>query len=271
MYLGISFYLISLALQALALGYAVNLFLRAKTYRLACGFLMLGLALMLMRRVSPILHIVDNGHINLVDAVFSIPISLFLLLGMYQVRKVFIEFEIRNFLLDQYSKVDALTKALGRSETFSRAIQEIERSFRSKKCIAFLMMDIDHFKNVNDQYGHPVGDIVLMNLVQYCLEELRAIDILGRVGGEEFLIVLPETNQDQAIEVSERLRRHIASKACANPQNVDIFITVSIGIAIFDPRLKNEEVPDAILRRLYAACDKAMYKAKQAGRDQVCF
>jgi diguanylate cyclase (GGDEF)-like protein len=271
MFLTIFFYSLSLLLQLFAAGYAVNLFFRAQAYRLTCGFLALGLGLMVGRRVSPLLHALNHDHINLVDAVLSVPISLCLLLGMFQLRKVFIEMEYKNFVLDQSTKLDSLTGALSRPESFSRTLLEIERSFRNKKCIAFLMMDIDHFKNVNDQYGHPVGDIVLMNLVQYCLEELRAIDILGRVGGEEFLIVLPETNQDQAIEVSERLRQHIASKACANPQNVDIFITVSIGIAIFDPCLKNEEVPDAILRRLYAACDKAMYQAKQAGRDQVCF
>lgn len=270
MFLGVSLYLISLAFQLVAAGYAVSLFLRAKAYRLACGFLMLGLGLMLVRRVSPILHIVDDGHINLVDAAFSIPISLLLLLGMYQVRKIVIEFEEINFLLDQNSKVDALTSAASRSEVFSRATQEIERSLRTKKCTAFLMIDIDHFKNVNDQYGHPIGDIVLANLVKFCKEELRAIDILGRVGGEEFLVVLPETNQARAIEVAERLRKHIESKACAHSKGLAIFITISIGTAVFDPRTKAGRLPTSILKSHYESCDKAMYRAKLAGRNQVC-
>jgi diguanylate cyclase (GGDEF)-like protein len=270
MFLTIFFYTLSLFFQLFAAGYAINLFFRSQVYRLTCGFLALGLGLMVGRRISPLLHVLNNGHINLADAALSVPISLCLLLGMFQLRRALIEMEYKNFILDQSTKLDSLTGALSRMESFSRTQLEIERSFRSKQRIAFLMMDIDHFKNVNDQYGHPVGDIVLVNLVKKCREELRAIDIFGRVGGEEFLIVLPDTNQAQAIEVAERLRKHISSTACANIQGLDILITVSIGIAIFDPNIKKEEAPAAILRRLYDSCDRAMYRAKQAGRDQVC-
>jgi diguanylate cyclase (GGDEF)-like protein len=215
MFLAATLYAIALGLQIVAAGYAMNLFFRARAYRLACGFLALGLGLMMGRRISPLLHVLNKGHINLVDAWLSIPISLLLLLGMFQFRKLLIELENQNFLLEEYSKLDALTAAMSRPETFARASIEIERSFRSKQCVAFLMMDIDHFKNVNDTYGHPAGDVTLTNLVNRCQDELRAIDILGRVGGEEFLIVLPETNAHQAYEVAERLRKKVAEKSCA--------------------------------------------------------
>lgn len=271
MLLATFFYLLSLVFQLLAAAYAINLFRRAQTYRLTFGFLAVGLVLMVGRRIFPLVHAFDYGHTSLADAVLSIPISLCILIGIFQLRKVLIEIEYKNFVLDQFTKLDSLTGAMSRAETFSRAQIEIERSFRGKKCVAFLMMDIDHFKNVNDQYGHPVGDIVLVNLVKNCREELRAIDIFGRVGGEEFFIILPEANRDQAIEVAERLRKRVATNACAYAQNTDIFITVSIGIVIFDPRIKNDEVSAAILKRLYSACDKAMYAAKQAGRNQVSF
>lgn len=270
MLLAAFFYSLSLLCQVFAAAYAINLFFQAKAYRLTCGFLAVGLGLMVGRRISPLLHVLNQGHVNLSDAVLSLPISLFLLLGMFQLKKVLGELEYKNFALDQSTKLDSLTNAMSRLESFSRAQVEIERSYRSKKSIAFMMLDIDYFKNVNDQYGHPVGDIVLMNLVKYCKEQLRSIDILGRVGGEEFLIVLPETTQEQALEVAERLRKYIESKTCAISQGKDIHITVSIGLAMFNPEKEGLSEPAAVLKTFYSACDQAMYRAKQAGRNQVC-
>jgi diguanylate cyclase (GGDEF)-like protein len=270
MFLAATLYAIALCLQIAAAGYAINLFFRARAYRLACGFLALGLGLMTGRRVSPLLHVLNHGHVNLVDAWLSIPISLLLLLGMFQFKKLLIELENQHFLLEQYSKLDALTAAMSRPETFARASIEIERSFRSKQCVAFLMMDIDHFKNVNDTYGHPAGDITLTNLVNRCQDELRAIDILGRVGGEEFLIVLPETNASQAYEVAERLRKKVAEKSCATWGEHEISITISVGISVFDPCAEKSRATKGILQKHYEACDHAMYRAKSAGRNQVC-
>ena len=270
MFLAATLYAIALGLQIAAAAYAVNLFFRARTYHLACGFLALGLGLMTGRLVSPLLHVLNHGHVNLVDAWLSIPISLLLLLGMFQFKKLLIEIEGQNFLLTEFSKFDSLTSAMNRPETFSRARIEIERSFRSKQCIAFLMMDIDHFKNVNDTYGHPAGDIALTNLVKRCQKELRAVDILGRVGGEEFLIVLPEINTDQACEVAERLRKKVAEKSCATWGEHEISITISLGIAVFDPSKDKNRAPKVIIQKYYEACDHAMYRAKSAGRNQVC-
>jgi diguanylate cyclase len=93
---------------------------------------------------------------------------------------------------------------------------------------------------------------------------------LGRVGGEEFLIVLPETTQEQALEVAERLRKYIESKTCAISQGKDIHITVSIGLAMFNPEKEGLSESAAVLKTFYSACDQAMYRAKQAGRNQVC-
>lgn len=270
MFLAAFLYSIALGLQISAAAYAINIFFRARAYRLACGFLALGLGLMTGRRVSPLLHVLDGSHANLVDAWLSIPISLLLLLGMFEFKKLLIELENKNFLLEEYSKIDPLTLAVSRPEAFARAGIEIERSFRSKQCIAFLMMDIDHFKNVNDTYGHPAGDITLTNLVKRCQKELRAVDILGRVGGEEFLIVLPEINTDQAYEVAERVRKKVAEKPCATWGEHEISITISVGIAVFDPSKDKNRVPKVIIQKYYEASDRAMYRAKSAGRNQVC-
>ena len=269
MELSVFLYSVSLCAQAVAAIYAINLIFRAKAYRLACGFLALGFTLMVGRRVYPILHLLDGGKPNLSDALLSVPISLLLLLGMFQFRKLLIDLEDKSFILSRFLKNDALTGAASRAETFSRAEQEIQRSFRNKKCLSFLMADIDHFKIINDIYGHPIGDKVLIGLVKHCQEELREIDIFGRVGGEEFLIVLPETNKAQAIEVAERLRESIASKPCALIDGKAVCITISIGIATFDPGIGSKLEADSVLKKFYELCDQAMYRAKQAGRNQV--
>ena len=224
---------------------------------------------MVGRRIAPLTQALSEGHINVVDAWLSVPISLFLLLGMFQFRRLLIELEDRNFLLDLFSKTDSLTGAMTRAETFARVDLEIKKSFRSKAPIAFLMADIDHFKNVNDIYGHPVGDQVLIDLVKRSQEMLREIDVFGRVGGEEFLIALPGLDQKSASEVAERLRRHIASNPSVSINGNDISITISIGLAIYDPHKDHEEFAGAVLKKYFNLCDQAMYRAKQSGRNKI--
>ena len=263
------FYSISLLFQLVAAGYAADLFFRAKVYRLACGFLALGLGLMVGRRISPLLHVLNNGHINLSDAVLSLPISLCLLLGMYQLKKMLVDLQEKNCILDQLSKVDSLTGALSRRETFSRAEMEIKRSLRTGHEISFLMLDIDHFKNVNDQYGHLIGDAVLVNLVKCCQEQLRAIDIFGRVGGEEFFVVLPESSGHDAFQLAERLRKHVSATETAAGYAQTISITISLGIATFSPGLVGETNSAVILKRFFKMSDDAMYRAKSGGRNRT--
>lgn len=267
--LGILLYGIALCAQIAAVLYALSLFLRSKSYRLACGFLLCGLVLMISRRVSPILYSLNGIYPNLIDAILAVPISIFLLLGMIQFKKLFIELEEKNFILGLSSKADSLTSAMSRLECFARANLEVKKAFRSKKSISFLMLDIDHFKLVNDTYGHPTGDLVLIALVKKCLEELREIDIFGRVGGEEFLIILPETERQGAIEIAERLRSSIENTSFFTTTDKEIFITISIGVAIYNPINDEKNDSVAIVKKYYAACDHAMYHAKTAGRNQA--
>lgn len=269
MLLSATLYFISFCAQGVAALYAVNLYLRSKSYRLAFGFLALALCLMLGRRVAPLVHVLNYGHVDLPDALLSVPISLCLLFGMLHLRKLLIEVEQANFLLDQSVKVDALTGALSRTEAFSRSSVEIERSLRNGHPISFLMLDIDHFKNVNDQYGHQVGDAVLINLVKHCQKELRVIDIFGRVGGEEFFIVLPESSDQEAYMVAERLRGCISIAPTLIADAKQVFITISIGTATFNPRYCGEVNPALILKRFFKMSDDAMYQAKSSGRNRT--
>ena len=269
MFLALSLYSIALVAQMMAAIYAIYLFLLSKSYRFACGCLAIGLTLMIGRRVDPLLRIWNGGEISIIDAVLAVMISGFLLVGMFQIKKLLNNLEEQNFALGQISKVDPLTSALSRIETFARSELEIQKSFRSKKSIAFMMADIDHFKNINDDYGHPVGDIVLSNLVKTCQMALREVDIFGRVGGEEFFIVLPETTLQRAKEVGERLRLLVSETVCARDKDQDIHITISIGLVLFDPLKNQDNLPSAILKDCYESCDKAMYRAKQAGRNRL--
>ena len=275
MYLGV--YIAATIAQLIAAFYALQLYLSAKTYRVAAGFSALGFGLMLGRRIYPVYQILGDGFYHPLDAFLSLVISLLLLCGIYQVKKVWEDLEQKNFLLDQNLKLDSLTGVLSRSEVFYRAQIEIARSLRAKNPISFFMIDIDHFKVVNDSYGHTVGDVVLKNLANICQQELRAIDIFGRVGGEEFLAVLSDTDIKRAQEVAERLRSSVEKAPCGmfcpvkdivqEPHH--IYITISIGVAEFDPSKDDGSDALQIFSKYYSLCDQAMYQAKQSGRNRI--
>ena len=267
--LAIGSYLLAVLAQICATAYTLNLFFRSKTYRFASGCLALALGLMVGRRISPLLLFYNSGHYNLPDALLALIISMLIFLGVTQIKKIISDLEEKNFILDRCSKVDSLTQALSRSETFARAELEIERSFRNHEPVAFLMLDIDHFKNINDEYGHPLGDIVLANLVKHCQEELRAIDIFGRVGGEEFFVVLPGDSVEAAFEVAERLRKKVFSLPSAVVDGKEVFISISIGVAAFSPISCGETRAEVVLRSFYAKADGAMYLAKSKGRNRT--
>ncbi|HXF85898.1 MAG TPA: GGDEF domain-containing protein [Anaerolineales bacterium] len=159
------------------------------------------------------------------------------------------------------SNIDPLTESLTRRHFFNIAGSEFLRYLRYRRPLSVLVIDADHFKAINDTYGHHAGDIVLRSMSLVMLEQKRAQDTLGRLGGEEFGLLLPETNLAQAKIVAERIQ-----KAWENtPTNVDgelIRSTVSIGVAEATPEDKSFE---DVLRR----ADRMLYKAKERGRNQV--
>ena len=128
--------------------------------------------------------------------------------------------------------------------------------------MSLIMLDLDHFKYINDRLGHRAGDQVLIHLVQTIQTELRTIDILGRYGGEEFAILLPETASEQAMAAAERIRKAIESQA-VDVGETSVHITASLGIVAYIP--PEEVTIDELLDR----ADQAMYIAKRSGRNQV--
>ncbi|MGW8252138.1 MAG: GGDEF domain-containing protein, partial [Anaerolineales bacterium] len=163
--------------------------------------------------------------------------------------------------MQRLAVTDTLTGVYNRRGLFEHGEREINRSLRSSRPLAAIMLDIDHFKQVNDAHSHAVGDQVLQTLARLCQENLREVDIFGRYGGEEFAILLPDTDIDSAIQAAERLRRCV-SEAQITTQHGPISITVSLGVASNEGEINNLAV-------LLDRADSAMYEAKHSGRNQV--
>ncbi len=159
------------------------------------------------------------------------------------------------------SNIDPLTQSLTRRHFFSIAGSEFLRYTRYHRPLSVLVIDADHFKNVNDTYGHHAGDIVLKSLALVALEQKRVQDTFGRLGGEEFGLLLPETNLEQARIVAERIQM-TWDKTPSNMDGELIHSTISIGVAETIPADKSF---DDLLRR----ADRMLYKAKERGRNQV--
>ena len=141
--------------------------------------------------------------------------------------------------------------------------EEFERARKLKHNLAFLMIDIDHFKKVNDTHGHLVGDVVLREVARLIKKNIRGIDLAARFGGEEFSVVLPETDKGGAIMLAERINQYIC-RAPISAFDEKILTKVSIGVASYPENTVN---PDILLE----VADKALYKAKTSGRNRVCW
>jgi diguanylate cyclase len=165
--------------------------------------------------------------------------------------------------LEQLAQTDFLTGLPNRRYFMTLAEQELSRTIRYGGPLAVLMMDIDHFKKINDTYGHKMGDIVLQTLADLYRGALRNIDIVGRIGGEEFAAVLPQTDGKSALELAERLRQIIAQAEVPLEHGVPIHFTMSIGVASYVGASSNI---DTLLSR----ADEALYEAKNSGRNKVC-
>lgn len=168
-----------------------------------------------------------------------------------------------NEALDALAHLDPLTELLNRRALAARLQAEIERVRRYDAPLALLMLDLDHFKTVNDTHGHLVGDSVLAELGRVLQRGTRSVDIVARYGGEEFMIALPETTYDGALAFAERLRERIEEHPFRSASQHPVTLTASIGIASFPaPGVDG-------LDSLLASADAALYRAKREGRNRV--
>lgn len=157
---------------------------------------------------------------------------------------------------------DSVTQLCTRHHFTTIGHNEVERARRYNRALSVVMVDIDRFKVVNDTYGHAAGDAVLKVVAQTCKQVLRINDHVGRWGGEEFTILLPEANEDGAAMFAERIRRVVAETFISTPEGKTIQVTISLGVATLRPEITT-------LEDLVSCADKAMYEAKANGRNQV--
>ncbi len=172
----------------------------------------------------------------------------------------------RVTLLEQESITDPLIGIYNRRYLERRLDEEFERARRYRMPLSILLLDIDHFKQVNDLHGHQTGDLVLNYIGHLLLDAMRSSDIVARYGGEEFIIIAPNTPGHIALTLADRLREHVANHKLVlsgkPTERLEINVTASIGVADLDPRVETPE-------QLIHLADMALYQAKQDGRNRV--
>jgi diguanylate cyclase (GGDEF)-like protein len=166
-----------------------------------------------------------------------------------------------NHKLAQISKTDGLTGLLNRSSWEHHLIEAHQACSVIGTTSTLVMFDIDHFKIVNDTFGHCAGDSVIKATADAALHTARANDYVGRYGGEEFAVILLDTNEDQALYFAERLRKKI-EKMVVNHDDINIEFRISLGIAQFNPKFENHKM-------WIEAADDALYQSKESGRNQT--
>jgi diguanylate cyclase (GGDEF)-like protein len=163
--------------------------------------------------------------------------------------------------VQRLATLDELTGVFNRRRLFELGERELERSRRYQVPLSAILLDIDHFKKINDTFGHTIGDQVLTGIAVTISRNIREIDLFGRYGGEEFVALLPQSELSSAREVAERLRGLVAGLQLNTDRGV-LSVTISLGIANIVPEVQS-------LAALIDRADQAMYAAKQAGRNQV--
>ncbi len=168
--------------------------------------------------------------------------------------------------IEEMSITDDLTQIFNRRYFHARLNEEVQRVQRYKKNLSVIMMDIDHFKRVNDNYGHQTGDEVLIKIASILKSNVRKVDVVARYGGEEFIILLPETSGKNAYNVAEKLRILISDYKIKNIDGKEFNVSSSFGISSLKEVMDVEKDIDDIIIKL---ADNALYEAKKTGRNKV--
>jgi len=191
-------------------------------------------------------------------------LSLLITVIIYISQHFIKDLKISEDRLFELATTDSLTGLLNRGEGIRRFQQEISHSLRTGQPLSIIIIDIDYFKKINDNFGHQVGDKVIQLIARTILSTLRNYDTICRYGGEEFLVILPSTDLDKAIETAERLRKTVEkTKSSEQEHGAEVILTISLGVSALQPG-------DSLDGLVYRA-DNALYIAKEEGRNQVQF
>jgi diguanylate cyclase (GGDEF)-like protein len=192
----------------------------------------------------------------------AILLSALVLLTLWRQLALLSSLAVSRTQLELLAATDAMTGTLNHTAFMDVLARDFARSRRYGESLTVLMLDIDFFKRINDGYGHAVGDDALRSFARVLKSELRTVDAIGRLGGEEFGIILPNTAGDPAQRLAERLREQIAAIVVKSPRKEEVRFTTSIGLAQMD-------VDDVDPERLLGRADAALYQAKAHGRNRV--
>ncbi len=206
---------------------------------------------------------IEKKNALLVGAIGALGGLLVIFITVFFTRRLLREISAARERIETMAATDELTGLFNRRQLLVRFDEEFSRAQRQGKPLSAIMIDIDLFKQVNDSFGHLVGDSILRTVAKVLRSTLRTYDICGRYGGEEFLVVLPETALSDAVQLAERVRTGVRQYfgAISNPDQPGT-VTVSLGVASFGP---DDESIELIIRR----ADEGLYRAKAAGRDRV--
>jgi diguanylate cyclase (GGDEF)-like protein len=274
------YYIVAYLLFAVAfvLFTAALIFVRSDEFRIVWFLLLVFLSYMLVGRfaghlatilsifaIITVHHVVDIGISTLAINTALLSIIIGSLMASSYTSKVHayeIELHEKNLELEVLATTDSLTGIYNRRAFTEIGKKYLESARRSQGQLSFLMLDIDHFKEINDSHGHQVGDVVLINFSRQIQALLRKSDIYGRLGGEEFGVLLFDTDVRQAELLAERIRKHIAVME-THVEEKRLSITVSIGVSCL------ERGTHDTLRRLENRADEALYTAKESGRNRI--
>ena len=215
--------------------------------------------LFFVRNVILPLQAIEKGAVQFGQGDFSRRIEI---TARNELGKLAVTFNSMADKLEDIATRDGLTNLLNKKAILQIFDSELTRARRHETTLSLMMLDLDYFKKINDTYGHQAGDAVLVTASGLIEKYVRGIDFVGRYGGEEIIIVLPDTSETESVEIAERIRRCLASTPIAVSESKFVNVTVSIGIAMFP----NDGIDQEDLLK---NADLAMYQAKGAGRNQV--
>jgi diguanylate cyclase (GGDEF)-like protein len=171
--------------------------------------------------------------------------------------------------LEKSSQTDPLTGVANRRHFDNQLKSETTRSARSSVECALILLDIDNFKRINDTFGHPTGDRVICALADLCVNQSRATDLVARLGGEEFAIILPDTNITDAKNLAERIRKHVEDVCVTSDAGEIVKWTISLGISALPVNKRSANTTEIVMEMFIHQADSALYEAKNKGRNQT--
>ncbi len=206
----------------------------------------------------------DFGSISIAITLLWLLFTAMLLISWMVIRRMVRNMSSLQDSLEWRAWHDMLTRLYNRGSLFERAGIALATCQQAGEPLAVIQLDLDHFKSINDRFGHQAGDRVLIHIGRVILNKIRKDDIAGRVGGEEFCIVLPGTSLAQAEVIAERIRDSINSREILIARKQTIRVSASLGVC------SSEELEQYDFQHLQSVADKRLYQAKTGGRNQVC-